>query len=76
MHPIEHPETIMLIHHARIQDELARRNRRERREEAPRPRGGNGRGDRLRATISHGLMAIARRIEPAASPADRGLPAA
>ncbi len=74
MNPIEHPETILLIHNEMIRREM-HRGARERigRGDIPRPDGRQP--SRLRIALSHGLIALARRIEPN-EPADSGIPAA
>ncbi len=74
MHPIEHPETIMLIHDEMIRREIAR-GKRERtgRDDIPGPHDRNRPGQ-LRNTISRGLIALARRIAPD-EVAETGLPA-
>ena len=71
MNPIEHPETIMLIHNEMIRSELER-GRRARRGRDDRP-GSNGAG-RIRIALSRGLIALARRISPSEA-IDAGLPA-
>lgn len=66
MNPIEHPETIMLIHNEKLRREMGRgRRQRIGRNDIPGPIDRNGPGRRLRLTISHGLLALAHRIAPA-----------
>ena len=74
MNPIEHPEMILLIHGETIRREM-NRGARERigRGDIPRPVG-RRQPSRLRAAISRGLIALARRIEPN-DPATSGTPA-
>lgn len=75
MNPIEHPESILLIHNEMIRREMNRGAREQiGRADIPRP-GGGRQPSRLRIAISHGLIALARRIEPN-EPADSGIPAA
>jgi hypothetical protein len=72
MNPIEHPQTIMLIHDEMIRRELERGRRAQlRRDDRPGPSGGG----RIRNALSRGLIALARRISPDET-VDAGLPAA
>jgi hypothetical protein len=77
MNSISDPGTMMLIHNEKVRQAMERGRREQRRwNDTPRLVDRNGPDRRLRLAISHGLVALARRIAPAEPTADSGLPAA
>lgn len=74
MNPIEHPETIMLIHNEKVRREMGRgRIAGIDRHEHARPKD-RIRAHRVRHAVSNALIALARWVEPA-HPAETGFPA-
>lgn len=72
MQPFHHPETIRLVHEARVSDEMHRNGSRSGRavyRPGPRPRDG------IRTGIGRALIALGPRIAPAHQHLERPVPA-